>query len=312
MPEAHNANFGETPSNLRGPVFISETQGVLYGKYGAVGQWRRLRPLRCLACLSCCAALASFTMASFGVNPAPVPVDNVDQPGTGTRAFIDSAGRGVQVPESIERIYAAGPPAAIMLYTLAPQKLIGWNRGLTPEQLAFIPQRYRDLPELGRLTGRGNTANVEVVLKARPDVILDYGSLRRTFVSLSDRVQEQTGIPYVLLDGRFTEIPQMYRLLGRLAGDVSRAAELAAYAERTTAEVAALLARVPPRRRPRVYIWARTGRARDRARRIDQRGVARARRRGQRRGGGRRTRRTGDGIDGANPEMESRDCFDTG
>ena len=68
-------------------------------------------------------------------------------------------------------------------------------------------RKYLDLPTLGRLTGRGNTANVEVLLGARPDVIVDYGTINPTYVSLADRVQEQTRIPYLLLDGAFDRIP---------------------------------------------------------------------------------------------------------
>ena len=62
-------------------------------------------------------------------------------------------------------------------------------------------------PEVGRLTGRGNTANLESVIALKPDLILDVGSTRATFVSLAERVQEQTGIPYALLDGRFDVLP---------------------------------------------------------------------------------------------------------
>ena len=58
-------------------------------------------------------------------------------------------------------------------------------------------------PEVGRITGRGNTANLEVVLALKPDLILDIGIVNATYVSLADRVQQQTGIPYALLDGRF-------------------------------------------------------------------------------------------------------------
>ncbi len=112
-----------------------------------------------------------------------------------TRVFVDSAGRHVVVPRNIERVYAAGPPASIIVYTLAPEKLIGWNRRLHPAEKTFMPTRYTTLPVLGRLTGRGNTANVEIVLKADPDIILDYGSISKTYKSLANRVQEQTGIP---------------------------------------------------------------------------------------------------------------------
>ncbi|MGH8771707.1 MAG: iron ABC transporter substrate-binding protein, partial [Burkholderiales bacterium] len=78
-----------------------------------------------------------------------------------TRQFTDSAGRNVTVPAKIERVYAAGPPASVMVFALAPDELIGWTRALRDEERTFLPERYASLPELGRLTGRGNTANVE-------------------------------------------------------------------------------------------------------------------------------------------------------
>jgi iron complex transport system substrate-binding protein len=117
------------------------------------------------------------------------------------RAVVDGAGRRVEVPASVRRVFAAGGPASIFLYTLAPDTLLGWTRQPTPEERSWLPARYADLPALGRLTGRGNTANVEVVLAARPDVVLDVGSVGPTYVSLADRVQEQIKVPYILLDG---------------------------------------------------------------------------------------------------------------
>src|SRR5262245_25096101 len=92
-----------------------------------------------------------------------------------TRSFTDSASRVVIVPAKIERVFAAGPPAAILVYTLAPDKLLGWSREVRPAERAFMPEKYADLPVLGRLTGKGNTANIETVIAARPDVILDVG-----------------------------------------------------------------------------------------------------------------------------------------
>ena len=171
----------------------------------------------------------------------------------GPRMFVDSSGRQVAVPDRIERVFAAGPPAAIMLYTLAPEKLIGWTREPTAAEKSFMVPHYAGLPALGRLTGRGNTANIELVLKARPDVIFDYGSLRRTYVSLADRVQEQTGVPYVLMDGAFLNSAHTYRQLGELLGSSQRAEQLASYAERTFAQVISVLRKVSGGRRPRVY-----------------------------------------------------------
>src|ERR1700691_2028571 len=115
----------------------------------------------------------------------------------------DAGGRTVTIPDKVERIFAAGPPASILLYTFAPDLLLGWTRGHDPEQCALLGAGACDKPEVGRLTGRGNTTNLEVLLKLKPDLILDVGTVNDTYVSLATRVQDETGIPYVLLDGRF-------------------------------------------------------------------------------------------------------------
>jgi iron complex transport system substrate-binding protein len=176
-----------------------------------------------------------------------------DVPAAEKRFITDSAGRRVEVPARVERVFAAGGPASVMVYALAPDRLVGWNRAPTAEERAFLPPRARELPALGRLTGRGNTANVEVVLAARPDVIVDYGSLGPTYVSLADQVQQQTGVPYLLYDGSLAAIPRVAEALGELLDVRSQARDLARYAERTLGEVDRRVARVPADRRPRVY-----------------------------------------------------------
>ena len=105
------------------------------------------------------------------------------------RVMTDSAGRRVTLPERVERVFAAGPPASVLVYALAPEKLVGWSRALRPAEKEYVVPAARDLPETGRLTGRGDTANLEVVLAARPDLILDFGSVGETYRSLADRVQ---------------------------------------------------------------------------------------------------------------------------
>jgi iron complex transport system substrate-binding protein len=144
-------------------------------------------------------------------------------------------------------------PASVFLYTLAPEKMLGWNRPPGPQERAFMPARFAELPTLGRLTGRGNTANVEVVLAARPDLILDYGSLTATYRSLADRVQQQTGVPYLLFDGSLSAIPTVYGLMGDVLGVGDRGRELGRYAERMLAETGRQVGQIPPSKRPTVY-----------------------------------------------------------
>jgi iron complex transport system substrate-binding protein len=176
------------------------------------------------------------------------------RPAGAERLVTDSAGREVAVPDRIERVFAAGPPASILLYVLAPDRMSGWPRAPRAEELPYIAPEYRDLPEVGWLTGRGDTVNLEVLLQSEPDLILDFGSVRDTYVSLAERVQAQTGIPYVLIDGRFENTAEALRLLGRVLGVEDRAERLAAYVEDSFAEVEATLAKVPEAERPRVYL----------------------------------------------------------
>src|SRR5215813_3479969 len=169
------------------------------------------------------------------------------------RTVVDSAGRRVEVPKKIERVFAAGGPASIFVYTLGPEKLLGWNSPLTPEERAYIPTPYAGLPILGRLTGRGNTANVESVLASRPDVIVDYGTINPTYISLAERVQKQTGVPYLLFDGSFSQIARVYLSAGEALGIGERSKELGRYTERLLADVDKRLAGLPPEKRPLVY-----------------------------------------------------------
>jgi iron complex transport system substrate-binding protein len=169
------------------------------------------------------------------------------------QTIADGAGRQVQIPGKVTRVFPAGPPAAILLYTLAPDLLLGWPRANRGPELEFLLPDIGRRPEVGRLTGRGNTANLEVVLALRPDLIIDAGSVTETYVSLANRVQDQTRIPYALLDGRFDQIPATYRTLGRLVARSEEAEARASYAEDTMKAVLARVANVPPDKRPRVY-----------------------------------------------------------
>jgi iron complex transport system substrate-binding protein len=170
-----------------------------------------------------------------------------------TRTVTDSAGRKVTISDRVTRILPAGPPASILVFAVAPEALVGWTSAFRPAERPFVPARYADLPVLGRLTGRGNTANVETVLAAKPDVVIDYGTVNETYASLADRVQQQTGIPYLLVDGRFDGIPDACVTIGDLVGARQAAGDWVRYTNATLAEVSARVSRIPQDRRPRVY-----------------------------------------------------------
>jgi iron complex transport system substrate-binding protein len=165
----------------------------------------------------------------------------------------DDTGRALAVPASVKRVFPAGPPAAIMLYTLAPDLLLGWPRANRPEECAYMLPDPCARPEIGRLTGRGNTANFESVIALKPDLIVDVGSTSDTYVSLAERVQQQTGISYALLDGRFLSLSTSYEKLGKLIGREGAGADFGDYCNMTLGVITNRIAFVARDKRPRVY-----------------------------------------------------------
>jgi iron complex transport system substrate-binding protein len=170
------------------------------------------------------------------------------------RSVTDSAGRTVEVPETINRVFAAGPPASTLLYVLAPQDMIGWVRAPRDAEKPFLLQAVRELPELGRLTGRGDTLNLERLIAAKPDLVIDFGTISDTYRSLADRIQAQTGIPYLLIDGRFENTAAAIRLVADVLGVKERGETLARAAEETFSQVDRVIANIPPEKRPHVYL----------------------------------------------------------
>ena len=146
----------------------------------------------------------------------------------------------------------------MLVVMLAPEKLIGWNLKPREAELPYLPGPVRSLPEIGRLTGRGGSANLELIMAAKPDLILDFGSVNATYVSLADRVQAQTGIPYILIGGHFDETVSALRSVGSILGVHGRAELLARWTEGIFDQVGRVVQSAPAAQRPRVYLARRS------------------------------------------------------
>jgi iron complex transport system substrate-binding protein len=170
------------------------------------------------------------------------------------RTLVDSVGRRVVVPDRVARVMAAGPPASILLYVLAPEAMVGWVPQPPAEARPFLLPAVRDLPASGRLTGRGgDTPDTERIAALKPDLIVDFGSVGANYVALAENVQAATRVPYALIDGAIDKLPASLRLAGELLGRRERAAALATYAEQSLAKVDAVLAKAAGPR-PKVYV----------------------------------------------------------
>ena len=144
-------------------------------------------------------------------------------------------------------MFSAGSVAAIYLYTLAPEKLLGWNYELNDLEKSVILEEYHDLPNFGM----GDAINYEAVIAAGPTIALNVGTINDQFISDCDALSESLGIPVVAVDGDLQAAPEAYRFLGDLLGLSERAEQLAAYAEETFEDIANM--NVPEEEKVRVY-----------------------------------------------------------
>jgi iron complex transport system substrate-binding protein len=166
--------------------------------------------------------------------------------------FVDDAKRGVELPPRVLRVFAAGGPAEVLLHTLAPDRLVGRNRVPEGDALEFFPPAYRNPVVIRQLPEVDNPAADAELLKLRPDLYVDYGTIHEDYIAAVEAVQRRTRVPGIILDGALAGVPDAYRRLGSALGVSDRGERLAAAADRLLTKYRGRLASVSPV--PRVYI----------------------------------------------------------
>jgi len=166
--------------------------------------------------------------------------------------WTDSAGRLVQIPANIERIAPSGGLAQIVLYTLCPDKILGLPSRFNEAQKKYFPAKYHNLPVFGQFYGTSDL-NMEALIAAKPDIIIDVGEAKSTIKEDLDNIQKQTGIPVIFVEAVLETMPSAYRTLGSLTDSKENAEVLAAYIERTLSEAKIKRAAIPDAKKLRVY-----------------------------------------------------------
>ena len=90
-----------------------------------------------------------FLHAALGLTLALAGALPVMAAGAPRVTVVDGVGRSLQVPARIERVYVTSPVAIVMLYSLAPEKMVGWNYKLGQAERRYILPAARELPALG-------------------------------------------------------------------------------------------------------------------------------------------------------------------
>lgn len=174
----------------------------------------------------------------------------------GTREFTDSWGRTRTIPtvDKLERVYFTGANGQIIVFTLAPQLLGGTGIQFTPEELKYLPAGTENLTYMGSLSA-GGEIDREMLLKEDIQLVIDCSgtTLTESDVSAAQKLEDQTGIPSLCIDGSFTNIREAYRMVGEILGAQDRAEKISAYLERVYNDVTAAVADIPDAERVKLY-----------------------------------------------------------
>ena len=165
-----------------------------------------------------------------------------------TQIIVDDVGRAVEIPapNHLTNVYYTSPLAQIFCLTMAPDLMAGSCVAYDADQLQFLPQGTERLDVMGSLSS-GGVIDISALKYNDVQIVFSISGTDLTDVNINDALalQEETGIPVVLIDGSFDRIGDTYRLLGTCLGRAERAEELARYCESIYERVTTAVSAVP-------------------------------------------------------------------
>lgn len=149
-------------------------------------------------------------------------------------------------------VYGSSPVNNYLLLSLAPDRMAGLNFSWSKQAAQILPKNVLDLPVLGGWFGQGKTANLEQVLRVHPTLALISGAT--VGAQASTEAMRKIGMPLcpVKLD-TLADYPAAFRQVGQALGIAARGDALAAAAQTSLDELAALRKRVAQHKPVRIY-----------------------------------------------------------
>jgi iron complex transport system substrate-binding protein len=167
--------------------------------------------------------------------------------------FVDAAERYVVLPDRIGRVMTANPAADVLVFVLAPEKLLGWSAPLSRGQGPQVPRKFSGLPITGGAVRPNPAETVQAVARLHPDLIIEADPVSPEAAARAELIQQQTGVPYLLLDNGIQATPQTLRTIGALLGAAERGDDLAKYVDYAIDALRGRLLIAPADERPIVY-----------------------------------------------------------
>ena len=158
--------------------------------------------------------------------------------------YTDSTGRTVMIPEKITKIAISGPLSQVYILPLAGDMLVGVSKAFAEDAEKYLPEEIFNKTEIGQLYGGKREMDLEALLAADPDVVIDIGQAKGSMAEDFTALTEQTGIPFIHVEASVSTAAEAYRMLGELLGREEKAEELASWCETTYQNMNDLMAQV--------------------------------------------------------------------
>ena len=90
-------------------------------------------------------------------------------------------------------------------------------RAFAADAALYLPSYIAGKTEIGQLYGGKGEMDLEALLTAAPDVVIDIGEPKKTTAEDLTTLTAQTGIPFVHISATVATAPDAYRMLGNTA-----------------------------------------------------------------------------------------------
>ncbi|PRR80005.1 ABC transporter substrate-binding protein [Clostridium vincentii] len=169
------------------------------------------------------------------------------------KTITDMAGRTMEVPSEINKVYCSGQPAIVMMHNINLDKLLGWCFELKDYEKKYMDPKYQDLPVIGAMQGKNGTVSKEELLSYNPQIILSMGTIGDSAVSDADKLSQDIGVPVVVVDSSLQNLDKSYEFLGSLLDEKEVTDELAQYCKNTMDQLREITSKIPEDKKVRVY-----------------------------------------------------------
>lgn len=172
--------------------------------------------------------------------------------------FTDDLGRTISIPDNISKIVPSSSLAQIILFSIAPDKLVGLSNEFYDSAKGIIDDKYFDLPVFGSLYASADL-NVEELALVNPEVIVDIGDTKDSSIEDLDNLKNQTNIPTVFISSDLKSMPETYRKLGNLLDEQEKGEQLAEFCEKIYNRTVSIMDKVGDNKVNTLYVIGKKG-----------------------------------------------------